>query len=75
MTDVGRAAVADDVGGPLVLGSIGVTSTDVAGLKRLKVLESAEFVGHFELWRLSGMYRSIWGQSSLEKVEISHVVM
>lgn len=51
MTDVRRAAVADDVGGPLVLGSIGVTSTDVAGLKRLKVLESAEFIGHFGLWR------------------------
>lgn len=75
MTDVGRAAVADDVGGPFVLGSIGVTSTDIAGLKRLKILESAKFVGHFVLCRLCEMCRGDLGPSSSEKVEISHGVM
>lgn len=46
MADVGRVAVAEDVGGPLVLGGVGVTSTDVTGLESLKVLKGAQLVGH-----------------------------
>lgn len=47
MADVGSTAVALDVGQPLVLGRVGVTGADMAGLQRLEVLESAELVGHF----------------------------
>ena len=47
MADVGSTAVALDVGQPLVLGRVGVTGADVAGLQGLEVLESAELVGHF----------------------------
>lgn len=46
MADVGRIAVAKDVGGPLVLGGVGVTGTDVTGLESLEVLEGAQLVGH-----------------------------
>lgn len=34
-----------DVGHPLVLGGVGVAGTDIAGLKLLKLLLRAEFVG------------------------------
>jgi hypothetical protein len=47
VADVGSTAVALDVGQPLVLGRVGVTGADVAGLQGLEVLESAELVGHF----------------------------
>lgn len=47
VADVGGVTVADDVGGPLVLGCICVTGSDVAGLKGFEVLKSAELVGHF----------------------------
>ena len=52
MTDVRSVAVAKDVGGPLVLGGVGVAGTNVAGLEGLEVLEGTEFVGHggFGLW-------------------------
>lgn len=46
MTDVGGVAVTEDVGRPLVLGCIGVSSTDVTGLESLEVLDGAELVGH-----------------------------
>lgn len=49
MANVGCAAITDDVGGPLVLCGVGVTGTNVARLKRLKVLEGTELVGHFEM--------------------------
>lgn len=48
MADIGRVAVTDNVGSPFVFGGIGVTSSDVAGLKGFEVLEGAEFVGHFD---------------------------
>lgn len=48
MADVGGVAVTKDVGGPFVLGGIGVTGTDVTGLKSLEVLDGAELVGHCE---------------------------
>lgn len=47
MADVGSTAVALDVGQPLVLGRVGVTSTDVTSLQGLEILKSAELVGHF----------------------------
>ena len=50
VTDVRSVAVAKDVGGPLVLGGVGVAGTNVAGLEGLKVLECTEFVGHGDLW-------------------------
>lgn len=48
MTNVRSVAVAHDVGGPFVFGCVGVTGTDVACLEGFKVLEGAEFVGHFD---------------------------
>ena len=75
MTDVGSVAVTDDVGGPLVLGGVGVTSTDIAGLQSLEVLESAKFIGHFA-WSRSfdrrdrEMECTVQGRG-LEKVDIS----
>lgn len=48
VADIGRVAVTDNVGSPFVFGGIGVTSSDVAGLKGFEVLEGAEFVGHFD---------------------------
>lgn len=45
MADVGGVRVAVDVGGPFVLGGVGVTCADVTGLELLQLLLSAEFVG------------------------------
>ena len=49
MADVRSVTVTEDVGGPLIFGSVRVACTDVAGLQSLEVLESAELVGHCEL--------------------------
>jgi len=43
--DVGRVAVAVDVGRPFVLCGVGVAGADVAGLELLELLLGAEFVG------------------------------
>ncbi len=45
MPDVRRVAVAVDVGGPFVLGGVGVAGADVARLELLQLLLGAEFVG------------------------------
>lgn len=45
MADVGGVAVAVDVGGPFVLGGVGVAGADVAGLQGFELLLGAEFVG------------------------------
>ena len=47
MSDIRRLAVTHDVGCPLVFGRVGVPGTDVSRLKRFKVLQRAEFIGHF----------------------------
>lgn len=48
MTNVRSVAVADNIGGPFVLGCVGVPGTDVAGLEGLEVLEGTELVCHFD---------------------------
>lgn len=48
MADVGVVAITEDVGGPFVFRGVGVAGTDVSGLQSLEILESAQFVGHFE---------------------------
>lgn len=45
VADVGGVAIAVDVGGPFVLGGVGVAGADVAGLQGFELLLGAEFVG------------------------------
>lgn len=47
MPDIRCVAVAHDVGGPVVLGGVGMAGADVPGLHGLEILHCAEFVGHF----------------------------
>lgn len=48
MSNVGCVAVTDNVGCPFVLGCISVSCADVAGLKCLEILKSAQLIGHGE---------------------------
>lgn len=58
VSDVRGVAVADDVGGPLVLGRVGVARADVAGLQGLEVLEGAELVSHFGWLCVMGVWNA-----------------
>lgn len=53
MSDVRRIAIAEDVGRPLVLRGVCVAGANIASLQSLEILESAQFIGHCDLFLAS----------------------